>query len=241
MPERRKTSRPDSPDRRSFPRPPLWLNIAILILAIAGLGLAKVHRGNLDQRFSEEIAREGAGPTDLQRMRAELAELELTREGLEQELNSRLEYVENQKASEFYLAIDTTAQKLLFHYGPSIAREAPVTIGQAASFKGKDGKEWNFVPLKGAFLVRAKEEDGAWEVPSWAWAMTGQPEPAAPVSIENGLGRYVIYLPNGYVIHSPPSAESPLKSAKPGSFMVPEEDLRAMWPRISEKTRVFIF
>lgn len=219
----------------------MWLNIAILLLAIAGLGLARVHRGNLDQRFANEITREGAGPTDLQRMRAELAELELTREGLEAELESRLEYIENQKASEFYLAIDTSSQKLLFHYGPSIAREAPVTIGQEASFTAGDGKEWNFVPLKGAFLVRGKEEGATWEVPSWVYEMAGQAAPEAPQRVENGLGRYVIYLPNGYVIHSPPAEGSPLKGAKPGSFMVPEEDLRAMWPRITDKTRVFIF
>ena len=49
----------------------------------------------------------------------------------------------------------------------------------------------------------------------------------------NGLGRYVIFLPNSYVIHSPPPPDSPLQGPKPGSFMVPEADLAAIWPRIT--------
>ena len=48
-------------------------------------------------------------------------------------------------------------------------------------------------------------------------------------------------LPDNYVIHSPPPAKSPLHGPKPGSFMVPEADMAAIWPRISTATRVYIF
>jgi hypothetical protein len=51
----------------------------------------------------------------------------------------------------------------------------------------------------------------------------------------------VIFLPDGYVIHSPPPPESPLQGPKPGSFMVSEADLAALWPRITNQTRVYIF
>ena len=65
-------------------------------------------------------------------------------------------------------------------------------------------------------------------------------DPARP-TIPNGLGKYVLFLPNGYVIHTPPSEESPLKGAKPGSYMVPEETLAAIWPRIHKGTPVYIY
>ena len=64
---------------------------------------------------------------------------------------------------------------------------------------------------------------------------------AARAVVPNGLGRYVIFLPNSYVIHSPPPPESPLQGPKPGSFMVSEADLAAIWPRITTQTRVYIF
>lgn len=241
MPERRKADRPGAPDRRSFPRPPLWLNLTVLVLALVSVGLARAHRGSIDRRFTEAIVGQEASPAEISRIRAELAELELTREQLKQELNSRLEYVESLESSEFYLAVDTSKKRLLFHYGDAIAREAPVTVGEPGSFKSPGGDEWTFVPLKGAFLVRAKEEGAPWEVPGWVYASNGQPVPSTPETVQDGLGKYVIHLPNGYVIHSPPPPSSPLRTAKPGSFMVAEEDLRAMWPRINDKTRVFIF
>jgi hypothetical protein len=52
----------------------------------------------------------------------------------------------------------------------------------------------------------------------------------------------VLFLPNGYAIHTQPSEESPLQGVKPGSYMVPEDALRAIWPRIvTGKTQVYIF
>ncbi len=59
--------------------------------------------------------------------------------------------------------------------------------------------------------------------------------------VTDALGRYVIFLPNGYVIHTPPSPDSPLQGAKPGSFMISEADMSAIWPRISKETRVYVF
>jgi len=59
--------------------------------------------------------------------------------------------------------------------------------------------------------------------------------------VDQPWGKYVILLPNGYVIHSPPPPGGPLTGAKPGSFMIAEEEMRAIWPRISATTRVYIY
>ena len=61
-------------------------------------------------------------------------------------------------------------------------------------------------------------------------------------TIRNGLGKYVVSLQDNYVIHTPPPDDSPLHgTAKPGSIMVSEADLAAIWPRIDRQTRVYIF
>jgi hypothetical protein len=241
MPERRKTERPDSSDRRSFPRPPLWLNLALLLIAILGAGASKLHRDRLDVSFDQHVRQNRGAPAEMARIRTELAELDLTRDALAKELDSRLDFIENLQSENFYVAIDTSRRKLILHYGEDIVREADVQIGPPATLRSASGRSWTFVPLKGGFTVRGKEMDAAWTVPEWVYLLNGAPPPAERPTVKNGLGSFVIYLPNNYVIHSPPSADSPLKGPKPGSFMVPEEDLRAIWPRIDQNTRVFVF
>ncbi len=241
MPERRNEDRPEGSDRRDFPRPPLWLNLLLLILAIAlGVG-ARMHRERLDTRYETLFAATTNSPVELAKMRNELAGMNLTSEALKKEIDGRLSYLESNKSKDFYISINTNEKRFRLHYGADIVRDAPVEIGPAASFKEPAGKEWKFVPVKGAFTVEAKEEGFSWQIPAWVHLMNRTPIPAERAVIKNGLGTYVIFLPNDYVIHTPPSPDSPLKGVRPGSFMVPEADLRAVWPRISNTTRVYIF
>jgi hypothetical protein len=218
------------------------LNLIILSLALL-LGLGAVfHRKQLDNKFERILDRSQSTPGEINAIRTELADLNLTEQALAKELDSRLGYIEQQKTKGFYIAIDTSRKTFHFNYGDDIVREATVQIGPPANVVAPDGnRSWTFVPLRGEFAIREKLEGMEWRVPSWLYAMNGQPEPADRPVIEDGLGKYVIVLPNNYIIHSPPSPESPLKGPKPGSFMVPEEDLAAIWPRLSSETRVFVF
>jgi len=241
MPERRKETRADSSDRRDLPRPPLWLNLLLLSIAIATSLFARYQRRELDADFARVFNKTSAGPSELNQLKAELAEMDLTREGLEKELDSRLAYIESLKSRDFYLSLDTASKKLYLNFGNDTVRDAEVQIGEPATVEAPNGKSWTFVPVKGAFNVVSKEVDLPWRVPSWVYVMKKQPVPADPPTIENGLGKYVIILPNDYIIHSPPSPDSPLQGPKPGSFMVPEADLQAIWDRITPETRVYIF
>ena len=49
MPERRKTQRPESGDRRTFPLPPLWLNLLLLALGLAGMLIMEIGYGQQQQ------------------------------------------------------------------------------------------------------------------------------------------------------------------------------------------------
>lgn len=167
--------------------------------------------------------------------------MDMTQEQLRKELDGRVQYLNELKGEQFYIAIDKAKNKFYFRFGPEIAREADVKVGAPLNVTGTDGKAWTFVPLKGSVNVTSTEQNHAWRVPEWVYAMNKQAVPAERAVIPDGLGKYVIFLPNGYVIHSQPSADSPLRGPKPGSFMVPEGDLAAIWPRISTKTRVYVF
>jgi len=241
MPERRNETRPDAPDRRSFPRPPLWLNLLLILLGIAGVFYARHHREEVSKTFSAVITEEARTPADVRKAKEQLADLDLTQDSLQKELEGRMKYVSSLKSENFYLSIDTRARKLRFMYGATVLREADVTIGETRTITAP-GKNWTFVPVKGAFAVEGKAVDYAWRVPEWMYAMRNEPIPAERPTVKSGLGKYVLFIGNGYAIHSPPSADSPLQGAKPGSYMVQEDVLTAIWPRIvTGKTPVYIY
>ena len=241
MPEQRDYGRPGAPERRSFPRPPLWLNLLLLLLGIAGVVFARYHRENVSSEFKAVINEQARTPADVKKIKEELVEMDLNREQLQRELDGRMQMVAGLKSEDFYLAIDTNKRKFRFYYGDTILREGDVTIGESRTVTA-NGRTWTFVPVKGAFTVEAKVVGYEWDVPVWVYAMSNLPAPKEPPAIPNGLGKYVLFLPNGYVIHSPPVEYSPLKGAKPGSFMVSEGDLAAIWSRIHKgKTHVYIY
>jgi len=228
-------------ERRRFPRPPLWLNLLLLAIAVATFAYAKVQRETVRRKTAVLFRPSPLNPDELNRVRAELADMDVSRQQLSQELDGRMKYVGSLEGEQFYIAIDTAKQTFAFRIGKNVVREMPVTIGAGKTVTAKDGRTWTFVPLKGGFNVVGKQFDYIWRVPEWLYAMNGEPIPADRPSIENGLGKYVILLPDNYVIHSPPPADSPLKGPKPGSFLVPEADLAAIWPRVTKETRVYIF
>lgn len=241
MPERRTFQRPDWSDRRSFPRPPYWLNLALILLGVAGILLGRTHRERVSERFAHVIQEEARTPDDFRRIKEELAEMDLTRDQLQAEVRARRRMLSSLRSENFHIAIDTRARLLRFMYGDTVLREAPVTPGEHRTIQSGT-RRWTFVPLKGAFTVDGKLVGHDWQVPEWVYAMRGVAPPSTRPSVRDGLGKYVILLPNGYVIHSPPAPGSPLTGPKPGSYMVPEEDLRAIWPRITRgKTEVYIF
>lgn len=225
---------------RKLPRPSSRTLLVLFVLVLVGAIGATVHRRVLESEFQSRVSRSRATPYEIKRIRRELADLELDEKALANALDTRLKYLEAAKRNEFYIAIDTKKRDFSFHFADKTLRDARVEIGAPQTLvAGK--KKWTFAPLTGSFNVSGKYQDGSWRVPEWAYLAKGAKPPRTLPTIKNGLGKYVILLGNDYVIHSPPSPESPLEGAKPGSFMVPEADLAAIWKRVGTETRVYIF
>jgi hypothetical protein len=228
-------------ERRSFPRPPLWLNLLLLVIAIATFAYARHQRSAIEEKTAALFRKSENSPAELNRVRDELARMDLTKEELAKELEGRMSYLQSLQGQDFYISIDTQRKKLQLRLGKSVAREADIQIGEPKTITSREGKTWTFLPLKGGFNVVGKDSDYSWVVSEWVYALGKQPVPGNRPAVRNWLGRYVIFLPNNYVIHSPPPEGSPLKGSKPGSIMVPADDLEAIWPRITKDTRVYIF
>jgi hypothetical protein len=229
------------PERRKWPRPPLWLNLLLLAFAAATFLFARHQHEIIREKTAKLFEPAPKSSDELNRIREQLADMNLTQAQLARELDARLDYLHSLQSAEFYIAIDTARRKLSLRIGKDVAREADVTIGEAKTITG-NGRTWTFLPLKGGFTVVNKTSNYDWTVPEWLYVMKHEPVPAQRPVIPSGLGRYIVVLPDNYVIHSPPPASSPLAAQpKPGSFMVPEADLAAIWPRITKSTRVYIF
>jgi hypothetical protein len=240
MSDRRTDPRPGAADRRLFPRPPLWLNLILLIIAVATFAYAKHRRDTLDSKTARLFAPSETSPADLNRMRDELAEMDLTKQQLAGELDGRLQYLQTLQSEQFYISIDTAKKKFQFRFGKEVLREADIQIGDAKTLTSGT-KTWTFTPLKGGFNVVGKQTGYTSTIPEWVYPLNGKAVPAERPAVKEWLGSHVISLPDGYVIHSPPPEESPLKGPKPGSIMVPDDDLAAIWPRVTTQTRVYIF
>jgi hypothetical protein len=232
-----------SPDaaRRKLWRPPLWLNAFLLGFALLGGAAATVYRRNLDARLASLLRQTDSAPFEIKRIRQDLADQELDEKSLAAELDSRLKYAGIQKAAEFYILLDTRRRQFAFKYGDKVVREAGLDAGAPRVIQAKNGARWTFAPVTGAFTVKEKLENGDWKVPEWVYLMNREKPPDPLPTVPAGLGRYVLAFSDGYLIQSPPPPESPLKGAKPGSFMVPEADLSAVWRRVGPGTRVYVF
>jgi hypothetical protein len=198
MSERRSELRANSSDRRDILRPPLWLNLLLLAIAAAATLFARHQRQRIDADFTRAFTKSYAGPSELNHITAELAEMDLAGGNLDKELESRMAYLGALKTLDFYLSLDTAKNTLVLKSGNEIVREAKVSGA----------------PPKGAFAVTGKTYGAG----------------------KDGSGKYVIYLQNDRVISAPGA-----KRLRPGSILVPEADLQAIWEKITSKTRVYVF
>lgn len=233
-----------SPQRtgRRLWRPSLRADLLLLAAAILAGGAVLGQRNALDQRFARLLSQTDAAPFEIKKIRDELADLEEDEASLGKELDARLKYARSLKAADFYIVLDTKKRRFDFKYGNKVVRDTCLDIGSPDTIVDpKTGARWTFAPLTGAFSVTEKMEDPDWVAPAWVYVMNGQKAPQKLATVEGGLGRYVLAFSGGYVIHSSPPPDSPLRGAKPGSFMVPEQDLAAIWRRVGPGTRVYIF
>jgi hypothetical protein len=224
-----------------LPRPPLSWSLGLILLAAALATLALAHRRSVDRRLAA-VWKSGAGvPFEIQKLRLDLSDLEIDEETLSRELETRLDYIQNAENDDFSIVLDTRAKRFQFRLGDNVLREASVAIGPVAPIRSRSGRAWSFAPLTGAFTVKSKSVSPAWKAPEWAYVAAGLAVPDPLPTIPEGLGKYVLELEGGAVIHSAPAPASPLKGAKPGSFLVPEADLAAVWKRVGRQTRVYVF
>jgi len=146
------------------------------------------------------------------------------------------------KEDQVHLAIVLDDSVLELRHGSAALRQARVTIGPDSVIRSPEGRTWRFIRPLGERHIAEKQRGPAFTIPEWYYAGRGQPvPPAAERHIEGGLGQWVIRLDDGTHIYSHPERGPFAEVVLPGSFAVPEEELRAIFEAVPVETPVYIY
>ncbi|HET7274154.1 MAG TPA: L,D-transpeptidase [Longimicrobiaceae bacterium] len=216
-----------------------WGVIAIVLLLLMGTVVVAVRipaymeqAERLEERMSDAELATRDRILDSKARRAQLAVALLRRE-------LRLE---SMKEERIHLAISTADSMLYLRHGPATLRQAPVQIGADSTVKAPDGRTWRFVRSLGERHLEEKMSNSPYTIPEWVYISRGLPvPPESERAIEGGLGEFVLRLDDGTEIYTEPEAGPLAGEVKPASYMMSEDDMRAIFDAIKLDIPVYIY
>jgi L,D-transpeptidase YbiS len=143
-----------------------------------------------------------------------------------------------------YVVIDQTQNRLYLMNDDKVVRTAVCSAGSGMILKDSGGKKkWVFDTPRGVFKVRNKIANPIWKKPDWAFVEEGKPIPKNPEErFESGtLGKYALYLEDGYMIHGTLYTRLLGRSVTHGCIRLGADDLQAVWDAAPIGTPVYIF
>ena len=143
-----------------------------------------------------------------------------------------------------YVVVDQTQNRLYIMRDDDIARTAVCSAGSGMILKDSGGsRKWVFDTPRGVFKVRNKISNPIWKKPDWAFVEEGKTIPTNPEDrFESGtLGKYALYLEDGYMIHGTLYTRLLGRSVTHGCIRLGPDDLQAVWDAAPIGTPVFIF
>jgi len=143
-----------------------------------------------------------------------------------------------------YVVVDQTQNRLYVMNDDKIVRTAVCSAGSGMVLKASSGsKKWVFDTPRGVFKVRNKISNPIWKKPDWAFAEEGKTLPTNPQDrFESGtLGKYALYLEDGYMIHGTLYTRLLGRSVTHGCIRLGPDDLQAVWDSVPVGSSVYIF
>jgi L,D-transpeptidase YbiS len=143
-----------------------------------------------------------------------------------------------------YVVVDQTQNRLYIMNDDKIVRTSVCSAGSGMVLKANgSSKKWVFDTPRGVFKVRTKMSNPIWKKPDWAFAEEGKTIPTNPADrFESGtLGKYALYLEDGYMIHGTLYTRLLGRSVTHGCIRLGPDDLQAVWDAVPIGTSVYIF
>src|SRR3954453_18996000 len=95
-------SPPFGRERRSFPRPPLWLNLLLLVIAAATFAYAKHQRDVIDAKMAILFRHNENPPGGLNRMRDRAPPIGRNQAPRATQIDGRVQYLQSLQSADFY-------------------------------------------------------------------------------------------------------------------------------------------
>jgi len=143
-----------------------------------------------------------------------------------------------------YIVVDQTQNRLYVMNDDKIVKTSVCSAGSGMILKDAGGKKkWVFDTPRGVFKVRNRIENPIWKKPDWAFVEEGKTIPKNPEDrFESGtLGKYALYLEDGYMIHGTLYTRLLGRSVTHGCIRLGPDDLQAVWDAAPIGTPVYIF
>jgi lipoprotein-anchoring transpeptidase ErfK/SrfK len=167
-------------------------------------------------------------------------------EGLRRE-NARLaSEVAALEPSEPYILINTTLNRLSLKRGDEyILKDAVVSTGSNTELVDTKGsRRWFFSTPKGVRTVTKKMVAPVWTKPDWAFVEEGEPVPGAQAEArfeEGTLGKYGLYIGDGYLIHGTLFQRFLGQSVTHGCVRCGDSDIETIYMNASVGTKIYIY
>jgi lipoprotein-anchoring transpeptidase ErfK/SrfK len=217
----------------------LWLVVAALIAAVVVLGLVAARGTGYTYGPAPHLAALTApglpsDPSAARKLQAKLV-------AQNKQYATALEKL---SPAGTYVVVDQTQNRLYLMNDDKIVRTAVCSAGSGLVLKANgSAKTWVFDTPRGVFKVRSKVANPLWKKPDWAFAEEGKTIPKNPADrFESGtLGKYALYLEDGYMIHGTLYTRLLGRSVTHGCIRLGPEDLQAVWDAVPLGSSVYIF
>ena len=148
------------------------------------------------------------------------------------------------KPEGIYVVVDTHANKLRVYKDSQLLREAICSTGSGTVLTDpRNGKTWVFDTPYGERKVQRKTRDPIWYKPDWAFIEEGKLPPKNPADRVDdiSLGKYGLYMGDGYIIHGTLFQTLLGRSLTHGCVRLGDEDLEYVYRETPVGARVFLY
>ena len=144
----------------------------------------------------------------------------------------------------FYVVVDSAENRLRLMRQDEVVREAIASAGTGAVLVDEaTGRTWVFETPRGVRKVLSKKKDPCWRRPDWDYVENGEPLPTRSTDRIDcaALGKYALYLGDGYMIHGTLYERSLGMSVTHGCVRLGAADLEAIWKAAPVGTKVYMY
>ncbi len=143
-----------------------------------------------------------------------------------------------------YLVVDTYRNRLHVFRDGELLRTAVCSTGTGIVLRDpRTGREWIFDTPLGERIVENKRRNPVWAKPDWAFIEEGMLPPRDPNERfdDVSLGKYGLYMGDGYIIHGTLFKSLLGRRATHGCIRLGDDDLEFVYNSTPIGARVFLY